>query len=60
MSSLVSVAMVPTHNSCGFHNRSVEKVADRLRLLKPVLVITAAQLVLVRLSGWFLNAPAIA
>lgn len=52
MSSLVSIAMLPTRNSCGFHNRSLEKVADNLRLLKPALEITAAQLMeLVGLYG---------
>lgn len=44
MSSLVGIALVPTANSCAFHNRSVDEVAKNLPLFKPILEITAIEL----------------
>lgn len=44
MSSLTGVALVPTANSCTFHNRSIEQIAKNLPLFKPILEITAIEL----------------
>jgi hypothetical protein len=45
LSSLTSVAVVPTRNSCGFHNRSFEDVEKSLQLFKPITEIIAIELV---------------
>jgi len=44
LSSLSGIALVPTENSCAFHNRSVDEVAKNLPLFKPILEITAIEL----------------
>lgn len=44
MSSLSGMALVPTANSCAFHNRSVGEVAKNLNLFKPILEIVAFEL----------------
>jgi hypothetical protein len=44
MISLSSIALMPTANSCAFHNRSVDEVAKNLPLFKPILEITAFEL----------------
>jgi hypothetical protein len=51
MSSLLSMAITPTRNLCAFHNRSVEDVAKNLPLFKPILQITAMELI--ELAGRF-------
>jgi len=43
--SLTGIALAPTANSCAFHNRSVDETARNLLLLKPVLEITAIELI---------------
>jgi hypothetical protein len=44
MSSLVGIAVQPTENSCAFHNRSLDEVGRNLPLFKPILEITAIEL----------------
>jgi hypothetical protein len=44
MSSLSGIALGPTANSCAFHNRSLDEVAKNLPLFKPILEITAIEL----------------
>ncbi len=44
ISSLVSLALTPTGNSCAFHNRSLEHIASQVPLFGPLLEITAIEL----------------
>ena len=44
MSSVSGMALMPTGNSCAFHNRSVDEVAKNLPIFKPILEITAIEL----------------
>jgi hypothetical protein len=44
MSSLLGMALVPTSYSCAFHNRSVEEIAKSLPVFKPILEMTAIEL----------------
>jgi hypothetical protein len=44
MSSLTGIALLPTPNSCSFHNRSVDEVVKNLVLFKPILEMTAIEL----------------
>jgi hypothetical protein len=45
MNSMVSIAAEPTPHSCAFHNRSIEQSARNLVLFKPVMEITAIELI---------------
>jgi hypothetical protein len=44
MSSLTGIALIPTPNSCFFHNRSLDEVEKNLSLFKPIVEITAMEL----------------
>jgi hypothetical protein len=44
MSALTGIALSPTDNSCAFHNRSLPEVARNIPLFKPILEITAIEL----------------
>jgi hypothetical protein len=44
ISALSGIELVPTPNSCAFHNRSVKDVAANLPLFKPILEFTAVEL----------------
>jgi hypothetical protein len=44
MSAMTGIALSPTENSCAFHNRSLSEVAKNVPLFKPILEITAVEL----------------
>ena len=44
MSALTGIALSPTNDSCAFHNRSLSEVAKNIILFKPILEITAIEL----------------
>jgi len=44
MSSLTGISHAPTPHSCFFHNRSLDEVSKNLLLFKPVVEITAMEL----------------
>ena len=44
MSALTSVAISPTEHSCAFHNRSISEIASSIRLFRPILEVTAVEL----------------
>jgi hypothetical protein len=44
MSSLSGIALTPTPYSCAFHNRSLDQVLQNLPLFKPIVEITAIEL----------------
>jgi hypothetical protein len=44
LSSLAGIALKPTANSCSFHNRSLDEVGKNVPLFKPILEITAIEL----------------
>ena len=44
MSSLTGIALEPTPHSCFFHNRSLDDVSQNLLLFKPIVEITAMEL----------------
>lgn len=44
MSALTGIALSPTENSCAFHNRSLSEVAKNVPIFKPILEITAVEL----------------
>jgi len=45
MSSLTGIALTPTPHSCFFHNRSLDEVSINLPLFKPIVEITAMELI---------------
>jgi hypothetical protein len=44
LSPLVGLELTPTVNSCFFHNRSIDQVSENLPLFKPVIEMTAMEL----------------
>lgn len=44
LSSLTGLALMPTSDSCFFHNRAIDEVANNLPLFKPILESTAIEL----------------